>query len=267
MFYAAAILILIGVLIFLYSISVERTVPGGQPVSPSGQRPAGFAPDSRYYPAYNEALKNKADYSTPETRPGKSEETHPSYQQTTTGSTEEPQRDSEEKISEPEPPATDSKLIKTETVSPAHKKETSTEPETQQAESEQKKSTTVSTLSDKDIPEKNDEAVAVFYEDESGNVDYSVPSSEIDPSLETYKKIRRIGEGIISSKQKGINFHIDKKLYRFDFHRISELNRGHDYIALKLTGQKPVKLFIFKQDTSEKEKIFHDYKTYTGESA
>jgi len=86
----------------------------------------------------------------------------------------------------------------------------------------------------------------VLYEDESGIIDYSSGTSVIDPTLEKYQQIKRIGSGRFSVAQQGINYHIEKKFFRFDFHRIQDLRFGDNYIALNIRGSSPVRLFLFQ---------------------
>jgi hypothetical protein len=90
------------------------------------------------------------------------------------------------------------------------------------------------------------EQKAVLFEDKSNVIDYSSESGSIDPSLEKYKSIKRIGNGTISVENGGITFYMGKKLYRYDFHRIRDIKAGKSHIALFLMGSGSVKLFIME---------------------
>jgi hypothetical protein len=87
---------------------------------------------------------------------------------------------------------------------------------------------------------------AVLYEDSSRVIDYATASGSIDPSLEKYRSIRRLGNGLISLEKEGISFHMGKKMYRYDFHRIRDIKTGESHMALFLGGSESVKLFIFE---------------------
>jgi hypothetical protein len=88
------------------------------------------------------------------------------------------------------------------------------------------------------------ELKAVLYEDSSRVIDYASESGTIDPSLEKYRKIRRLGSGHIALEKEGISFYMGKKMYRYDFHRIRDLKIGERHIALFIGGSESVKLFI-----------------------
>lgn len=90
------------------------------------------------------------------------------------------------------------------------------------------------------------EQKAVLFEDKSHVIDYSNSSGSIDPSLEEYKNIKRIGSGTISVESGGITFYMGKKLYRYDFHRIRDIKAGTSHLALFLMGSTSVKLFIIE---------------------
>jgi len=90
------------------------------------------------------------------------------------------------------------------------------------------------------------EQKAVLFEDKSQVIDYSSESGSIDPSLEKYKQIKRIGDGIIRVETGGISFYMGKKLYRYDFHRVRDIRTGKNHLALFLMGGASVKLFIIE---------------------
>jgi hypothetical protein len=85
---------------------------------------------------------------------------------------------------------------------------------------------------------------AVFFEDNSSVIGYGGEPGSIDPSLEEYKKIKRVGRGTLVAEKDGMNFYLGKKFFRFDFHRVRNLMTGNNYIALITTGGDTVKLFI-----------------------
>ncbi|MCU0848046.1 MAG: hypothetical protein MUD12_09190 [Spirochaetes bacterium] len=88
-----------------------------------------------------------------------------------------------------------------------------------------------------------DDYGAVLFEDGSGAVDYE--GGGIDESLvQNLNRIKRIGSGNIQLDQSGLNFYSDKKLFRYDFHRIQDLKAGKKTVALFLKGGDTVKFFI-----------------------
>lgn len=88
------------------------------------------------------------------------------------------------------------------------------------------------------------ELKAVLYEDSSKVIDYSSESGIIDPSLEKYRKIRRLGSGHVVVEKDGVSFYMGKKMYRYDFHRVRDVIVGERHIALFVGGSESVKLFI-----------------------
>jgi hypothetical protein len=88
------------------------------------------------------------------------------------------------------------------------------------------------------------EEKAVLFEDKSEVIDYSNDSGSIDPSLEKYKHIKRIGSGTISVEPGGLTFYMGKKIYRYDYHRIRDIKAGKSHLAVFLMGSGSVKLFI-----------------------
>ncbi len=96
------------------------------------------------------------------------------------------------------------------------------------------------------VPVSDREQKAVLFEDKSNVIDYSGESGSIDPSLEKYKNIKRIGSGTISVETGGITFYMGKKLYRYDYHRIRDIKAGESHLALFLMGSGSVKLFIIE---------------------
>ncbi len=91
---------------------------------------------------------------------------------------------------------------------------------------------------------------AVLYEDSSNIFDYEKNNSIIDSTLQEYQKIKRIGKGNVELKKDGINFTIEKKLFRYDFHRIDNIVSGNNYFSLFLKRSDVARLFIFDKNTS-----------------
>jgi len=90
----------------------------------------------------------------------------------------------------------------------------------------------------------NEVSGVVFFEDSSSVIDYDRSSGSIDPSLEEYGKIRRIGEGRLTVEGEGLNFYIGRKFYRYDFHIIREIKTGENFMAVFISGSDSVKLFL-----------------------
>ncbi len=103
---------------------------------------------------------------------------------------------------------------------------------------------------------------AVLFEDSSGAVDYSTLSIPLDLSAD-YSGIKRIGIGGFSIDETGYSFISDKKLYRFDVHRIRDIKAGRNYLALMPLSDSATKLFIFDKEYSiikEAEEKFSPYR-------
>ncbi len=111
------------------------------------------------------------------------------------------------------------------------------------------------------------EQKAVLFEDKSNIIDYSSESGSIDPSLEKYKSIRRIGAGTISVETGGITFYMGKKLYRYDFHRVRDIKAGKSHLALFLMGSGSVKLFIIEQGSGVITAATDAFREYVRSSA
>ncbi len=106
------------------------------------------------------------------------------------------------------------------------------------------------------------EMTAVLFEDNSRIIDYSSETVSIDPGRAGYKKIRRIGSGRLSLEKAGISFHLGKKLYRYDFHRVRDIKTGRAHMALFLAGSDSVKLFIFNAGSSAANMVADAYGDY-----
>lgn len=103
---------------------------------------------------------------------------------------------------------------------------------------------------------------AVMFDDRSNIIDYESGVGAIDSTLSRYKSIKRIGKGRIESDFDGVNFYIDEKLYRFDFHKVYDIWSGPGYIALPLKGNSTVKLFLIENSPGFPDKVEADYKEY-----
>ena len=103
---------------------------------------------------------------------------------------------------------------------------------------------------------------AIMFDDRSNIIDYESGVGVIDSTFSKYKSIKRIGKGRIESDYDGVNFYIDEKLYRFDFHKVYDIWSGSNYIALPLKGNSTVKLFIIENSAAFPGKVEADYKEY-----
>jgi hypothetical protein len=96
-----------------------------------------------------------------------------------------------------------------------------------------------------------DKYTAVLFDDSSRILNYEANAGMIDATLEKYKNIKRIGKGEFSIEKNGINFNIDKKLYRYDFYRIDKIFTGKNYLALQVKGADSIKLFIMSDSDAD----------------
>jgi hypothetical protein len=103
---------------------------------------------------------------------------------------------------------------------------------------------------------------AVLYEDSSRVIDYANESGSIDPSLEKYRKIRRLGSGRVAVEKDGISFYMGKKMYRYDFNRVRDLKSGERHMALFIGGSESVKLFIFESGGAPVTAISDAYRDF-----
>ncbi len=105
-----------------------------------------------------------------------------------------------------------------------------------------------------------------LYIDSSDIVDYENSRGVIDPSLEGYRSISRVGRGSLLYEKDGMNFRMGRKLYRFDFYRIEEVWPGENYLSFVLKDGKAVNLFVFGRDNeliSEIDAKYREYKKLT----
>jgi len=103
---------------------------------------------------------------------------------------------------------------------------------------------------------------AIMFDDRSNIIDYESGSAVIDSTLSKYNSIKRIGKGIIESDYDGLNFYLDEKLYRFDFHKVYDIWSGSNYVALPLKGNSTVKLFIIENSRDFPGKVEYNFKEY-----
>ena len=111
------------------------------------------------------------------------------------------------------------------------------------------------------------EKQAVLYEDSSHVIDYANQSGSIDPSLEGYKNIKRIGRGHLDVEKGGVTFYMGKKLYRFDFHRVRDVKSGRGHLAIFLEGSDAVRLFIIESGSAMIKAVIDAYREYQRSSA
>ncbi|HPI88709.1 MAG TPA: hypothetical protein PK859_05330 [Spirochaetota bacterium] len=89
-----------------------------------------------------------------------------------------------------------------------------------------------------------------FYEDSSSIIDYIRQTGTIDPSFEEYKRIKRVGSGTLISDRDNLSFHMGRKVYHYDCHKISDMKAGKNFIAVLIHGSNAVKLFIISDNTA-----------------
>lgn len=111
------------------------------------------------------------------------------------------------------------------------------------------------------------EEKAVFFEDKSDVIDYTNESGSIDPSLEKYKSIKRVGSGTISVEPGGLTFYMGKKIFRYDYHRIRDIKAGKSHLAVFLMGSGSVKLFIIEPGADIINTAIDAFREYVRSSA
>jgi hypothetical protein len=109
---------------------------------------------------------------------------------------------------------------------------------------------------------EGDKTTVILYDDKSRIIDYDNSGNVIDPTLEEYKKLKRIGRGTIEMVKDGINFHLKKKLYRFDYYRIEKMNMGKNFLSVNIKGGDVTRLFIFENKSPLISDIFMGYNSY-----
>ncbi len=85
----------------------------------------------------------------------------------------------------------------------------------------------------------------ILYEDPER---ISVVGAEHDADInaEDVSRFTRVGEGTIEVFQDGINLHVDKRLYRFDFNKIERVYAGKNYIVLILKNVDAARVILFR---------------------
>ncbi|HON77281.1 MAG TPA: hypothetical protein PK544_02225 [Spirochaetota bacterium] len=110
---------------------------------------------------------------------------------------------------------------------------------------------------------EDNEVVAVLFNDHSGELEYDGSDNNIDPTFGKYSSLKRVGRGSIEIVKDGINFKRLKNLYRFDFHRIRDIQGGDRFIAVYLKGSDIIRLFLFENENDYGVKIIRDYKRFS----
>ena len=105
-------------------------------------------------------------------------------------------------------------------------------------------------------------ASAVLFDDEAGAFDLDAAAGSPDPGAIDFTRFRRIGRGRLEEVRDGLNFHIGKTFYRFDFHRIERVRAGEHFLALKLKGATNVRIFLFDKPTSYADEIARSVGSY-----
>lgn len=103
---------------------------------------------------------------------------------------------------------------------------------------------------------------SVFFEDSSSLIDYGRETGTIDPSFKEYKKISRVGSGVLKAEKDNLNFHAGRKVYHYDFKKISDLKTGKNFIAAKIQGSSIVKLFIIQSNTHQIRDVSEKYRAF-----
>ncbi len=109
-------------------------------------------------------------------------------------------------------------------------------------------------------PASEPEHRAVLFDDASGMIDYNGASGKINPMPEAYRNLKRIGRGRIVYEKEGISFYCEQKIFRYDFHRIRDIKTGETHLAVFMTGQDAVKLFIFESPDPIINRIGGDFR-------
>ncbi|TAL35576.1 MAG: hypothetical protein EPN93_09905 [Spirochaetes bacterium] len=104
--------------------------------------------------------------------------------------------------------------------------------------------------------------VAYLYEDSSEIVDYEQNTNVIDPTMGQYKRLKRVGKGLVQVVKDGINFQIGKSMFRFDFYKIEKAKVGDNFIALFLRGGSTVRLLIFDENSPARIEVKKGIESY-----
>jgi len=103
---------------------------------------------------------------------------------------------------------------------------------------------------------------ALLYEDSSGNIDYDGFGGAIDSTLQSYENVKLIGDGFLKLEKEGLSFISEGRLFRFDFYKIQALHSGDSYIALKLSADSPIRLFLMENPTSFVSHLMNEYREF-----
>jgi hypothetical protein len=104
--------------------------------------------------------------------------------------------------------------------------------------------------------------IAYLYEDSSEIVDYEQNTNVIDPTMGQYKRLKRVGKGVVQVVKDGINFQIGKSMFRFDFYKIEKAKVGDNFIALFLRGGSTVRLLIFDENSPARIEVKKGIESY-----
>jgi hypothetical protein len=86
----------------------------------------------------------------------------------------------------------------------------------------------------------------------------------MEPDLDLYKKLHRVGRGSLELSKEGLNFHSGNKFYRFDFYRIESVKKGRNYLAVSIKGGEVVRLFVFDRESPRIEDVHRGFNTFAG---
>ncbi len=103
---------------------------------------------------------------------------------------------------------------------------------------------------------------AALFDDEAGAFNLDDTAGAPDPDALDFSKFRRLGKGQLEEVRDGLNFHLGKAFYRFDFHRIERARSGENFLALKLKGGSSVRVFLFEKPTSYGDEIARSIQNY-----
>lgn len=103
---------------------------------------------------------------------------------------------------------------------------------------------------------------AALFEDEAGAFNLNDTAGAPDPDALDFSKLRRLGKGRLEEVRDGLNFHLGKAFYRFDFHRIERARSSEKFLALKLKGGSSVRVFLFEKPTSYGDEIARSIQNY-----
>jgi len=106
------------------------------------------------------------------------------------------------------------------------------------------------------------EFASVFFEDGSSIIDYARETGIIDPTCREYKKIGRVGSGVLTVEKDRLNFQSGRKAYHYDFRKITDLRTGKNFIAARVQGNPLVKLFIIQDNVRHIQGVSEIYRTF-----